>query len=135
MIKNKSQFINALKNNKIKAIKRIYNLNENTSKIKINDIATIEEVKTTFYKLKYKSNNKIISSYYNNFEVKDNKIYYYELIPEYKEEEARKLIKEKYNNSIELIPLTEKEKENNNKYCNYNYTYKVINFINEIIEE
>lgn len=135
MIKNKNQFIKALKEdkNKIK-IKRIYNLLKN-NKIPEGATATIKKVNSSSIILNYDIiPTKNIYVYFDNIEVKENKIYYYCLLEKNRLEEAKKIIKEDFNGQVKLFELSEKEKQKYNKYTNAEYTHKYINIINEIIE-
>ena len=131
MINNKNQFKNALKTNKdnIK-IKRIYNFDKD-NKIPEGSIADIIKVQSNAIVANYKDINKQPWIYFDSVEIKDNKMIYYQYIPEDKEkiafENAKKL-------GIDVIKLDSKEYEKMNKNNNYNYNYKYVYMINEIIE-
>ena len=131
MINNKNQLKKALKENKNKIfITRLYNFDDN-NKIKVGDNATIEKVQSNAFTVKYDAYDKEAWIYYDNIDVKDNKIIYYDYIPEHKKEEAEKLAKIK---NIELLPVADDDKINNNKYSNYKYCYKYVIMINKIVE-
>ena len=125
MINNKNQLKKALKENKnnIK-IKRIYNLEKN-NKIAEGTIAEVEHVQSNAFTIKYKEYEKACWIYFDNIEVKENKIFYYQFIP---------LEKVEHFKNFDLIELTEAEKEKANKYNNWNYTYKIPYIVNEILE-
>ena len=125
MINNKNQLKKALKENKnnIK-IKRIYNL-EITDKIAVGTTAKIEHVQTNAFSIKYQEYEKACWVYYENIEVKENKIIYYTYIPLEKVEQFK---------NFDLIELSQEEKTKLNKGNNWNYTYKIPYIINEIIE-
>lgn len=131
MINNKNQLKKILKENKNKIfITRLYNFDE-SNKIKVGDIATIEKVQTNAFTIKYQAYEKEAWIYYDNIEVSDNKIIYYNYIPEHRKEDAEKIAKEK---NINLLPVADNDKINNDKYCNYKYCYKYIIMINKIVE-
>lgn len=131
MINNKNQFKKALKNNcnNIK-IKRMYNFDKE-NKIPEGSIADIIKVQSNAIVVNYRNLNKQPWIYFDNVEIKDNKMIYYNYIPENKEksafENAKKL-------GIELIEMDEKERKKMNKGNNHNYGYKYIIMINDIIE-
>lgn len=131
MISNKNQFKNALKTNKdnIK-IKRIYNFDKD-NKIPEGSIADIIKVQSNAIVVDYKNINKQPWIYFDNVEIKDNKMIYYQYITEDKEEIAFENAKRL---GIDIIKLDSKEYEKMNKNNNYNYKYKYIYMINEIIE-
>lgn len=131
MINNKNQFKNALKTNKdnIK-IKRIYNFDKE-NKIPEGSLADIVKVQSNAIVVNYRDLNKQPWIYFDNVEIKDNKMIYYTYIPENKEniafENAKTL-------NVEIIKLGDNEYQKINKNSNYNYRYKYICMINEIIE-
>jgi hypothetical protein len=132
MIQNKNQLKNKLKENKDNIIiKRIYNFDKN-NKIAEGSTATIEQVKTNSFTIKYDCNGREVWIYYDNIEVKDNKIIYYDYIPDYKKEEAEEKAKTL---NIELLEVSPDDKINKNNSSNYKYIYKYIIMINEIIEK
>lgn len=131
MINNKNQLKKALKENKNKIlIKRIYNLEKN-NKINVGDIAEVEHVQSNAFTIKYEKYEKPCWIYFDNIEVKENKIFYFQYIPLEKVEQYKTIAEEE---KIDIIELSEEEKEKVNKYSNYNYTYKIAYIINEIIE-
>lgn len=135
MIKNKNQFKIALKNGNVKAIKRVYNVN-NDNKIKEGNVGVVTYVQSNAYKLKWDCLDSETWTYFDNIEVVDNKIIYYDYIPDYKniEEIKKLLLTHKYS---ELFEVSDNDKINdsyNNGYSNWKYTYKYITMINEIIE-
>lgn len=125
MIKNKNQFIQALKNNKIKCIIREYQTEQASQKIKIGDVATIKKIQSNALQVHYINANCDPWIYFNNYDVIDNKLIYYGIIPEEKKE---------YFKNYNIIPLTEKEKIKYNSGNNYNYKYKYVMIINKIME-
>jgi hypothetical protein len=131
MINNKNQLKKALKENKnnIK-IKRIYNLEKN-NKINVGDIAEVEHVQSNAFTIKYEKYDKPAWIYFDNIEVKENKIFYFQFIPLEKVEQFKAIAESE---NINIIELSEEEKEKANKYSNYNYTYKIPYIINEILE-
>lgn len=131
MINNKNQLKKALKEkkNKIK-IKRIYNLEKN-NKISVGDIADVEYVQSNAFTIKYEKYDKPAWIYFDNIEVKENKIFYFQFIPLEKVEQYKTIAESE---NINIIELSEEEKEKINKYSNYNYTYKIAYIINEILE-
>lgn len=136
MIKNKNQFKIALKNGNIKAIRRIYNMN-NDNKITEGSVGVITHLQSNAYRLKWDCLEKDTWTWFDCIEVADNKIIYYDYIPDYKNiNEVKKLLSQyKYN---ELISVSDNDKINdsyNKGYCNWKYAYKYITMINEIIEE
>lgn len=129
MIENKNQLKKQLKENKNNIIiTRIYNFDKN-NKIKEGEQATIENVQSNAFTIKYNSLDRACWVYYDNIEVKDNKIIYYSYIPDYQKEKAEEAAKEK---NIELIKIDENDKINKNRLSNYNYIYKYIEMINEL---
>ena len=135
MIKNKNQFKIALKNGNIKAIKRIYNVN-NDNKIKEGSVGVITHIQSNAYKVKWDCLEKDTWTHFDSIEVVDNKIIYYDYISEYKniDEIKEKLSTHKYN---ELYQVADDDKINdsyNKGYNNWKCVYKYIAMINEIIE-
>lgn len=131
MINNKNQFKKALKDNynNIK-IKRIYNFDKE-NKIPEGSIADIIKVQSNAIVVNYRDINKQPWIYFDNVEIKDNKMIYYTYIPEDKEEivfENAKTL------NVEIIKLDDNEYQKINKNSNYNCRYKYIYIINEIIE-
>ena len=132
MITNKNQLKNKLKENKNNiTIKRIYNLEKN-NKIPEGSTATIEKVQSNAFTVKYNCLDREAWIYYDNIEVKDNKIIYYCYVTDYLKETAEKEARSK---NIELIPVDPDDKINKNRCSNYNYIYKYVYIINEIIEK
>lgn len=131
MINNKNQFKKALKDNynNIK-IKRIYNFDKE-NKIPEGSIADIIKVQSNAIRINYRDINKQPCIYFDNVEIKDNKMIYYTYIPEDKEEIAFENAKEL---NVEIIKLDDNEYQKINKNSNYNCRYKYIYIINEIIE-
>lgn len=131
MINNKNQFKKALKDNynNIK-IKRIYNFDKE-NKIPEGSIADIIKVQSNAIRINYRDINKQPWIYFDNVEIKDNKMIYYTYIPEDKEEIAFENAKEL---NVEIIKLDDNEYQKINKNSNYNCRYKYIYIINEIIE-
>lgn len=131
MINNKNQLKNKLKENKNNiTIKRVYNIDKN-NKVQEGEVATVEKVQSNAFTIKYNCLEREAWIYYDNIEVKDNKIIYYDYIPDYKQEEAEKQAKIK---NIELIKIEDNDKINQNRLSNYKYIYKYIAIINEIME-
>lgn len=135
MIKNKNQFKIALKNGRIKAIKRVYNI-DNDNKIKEGSVGVITHIQSNAYKVKWDCLEKDTCTWFDTIEVVDNKIIYYQYIPEHKniDEIKEKLSTHKYN---ELYQIADDDKINdsyNKGYSSYKYIYKYIAMINEIIE-
>lgn len=135
MIKNKNQFKIALKNGRIKAIKRIYNI-DNYNKIKEGSVGVITHVQSNAYTVKWDCLEKDTWTWFDDIEVVDNKIIYYQYIPNYANIDEFKgmLSTYKYN---ELIEVSEDDKINNNfkkGLNNWKYAYKYIAMINEIVE-
>lgn len=131
MISNKNQFKNALKTNKdnIK-IKRIYNFDKE-NKIPEGSLADIIRVQSNAIVVNYRDINKQPRIYFDNVEIKDNKMIYYTYIPEDKEDTAFENAKTL---NVEIIKLDDIEYQKINKNSNYNCRYKYIYIINEIIE-
>ena len=129
MIENKNQLKKVLKENKNKIkIKRIYNLDKN-NKIPEGSTATIEKVQSNAFTVKYDILDRECWIYIDNIEVKDNKIIYYDYIPDYQKEKAEKEAKKR---NINLIPVSLDDKINQNRCSNYNYIYKYVTIINKI---
>lgn len=129
MIKNKNQFKIALKNGNVKAIKRIYNF-DSENKIKEGAIGIVSKVQSNAYTVKWDCLEKDTWTWFDTIEVVDNKIIYYQYIPEYKniDEIKEKLSKYKYN---KLFEVSDNDKINdgyNKGYCNWKYTYKYMVF-------
>ena len=132
MINNKNQFKNKLKENKNNIIiKRIYNFDKN-NKIAEGSTATIEKVQSNAFTIKYDCLGKTIWVYFDNIDIKENKIIYYDYIPDYKREEAKAKAKKL---NIELLEVSSDDKINKNNLSNYKYIYKYITMVNEIIEK
>lgn len=138
MINNKNQLIKKLKENKenIK-IKRIYNF-DNNNKIPVGTVGDIETVQTNAFSIKYPVLDRACWLYLSggmskSFEIKDNKIIYYQFISEGHEKEAEQLAIDK---NINLIKVEKNDKINDDymKTRNFLYTYKFITIINEILE-
>ena len=135
MINNKNQLKKALKENKNNIlIKRIYNF-DNKNKIKVGDIATIEAVQSNAFMIKYNNIEKPCWIYFDNIDVEDNKIIYYNYIDNFDIEKAEETKKRMEGAEITVIPVTEDDKINKNIQSNYKYIYKFIYIINEIIEK
>lgn len=135
MIKNKNQFKIALKNGRIKGIKRIYNM-DNDNKVKEGSIGIITHIQSNEYRVKWDCLEKDSCTWFDSIEVVNNKIIYYGYIPEYKniDEIKEKLSHYKYS---DLINVSDNDKVNSNYkngYSNWKYAYKYIAMINEIIE-
>lgn len=135
MIKNKNQFKIALKNGRIKAIKRIYNI-DNYNKITEGSVGVITHVQSNAYTVKWDCLEKDTWTWFDNIDVVNNCIIYYQYVPDYRniDEIKEKLSTYKYN---ELIEVSEDDKINNNfkkGLNNWKYAYKYIAMINEIIE-
>ena len=138
MINNKNQLLKVLKENKenIK-IKRIYNFDKN-NKIPEGEIGFIEQVQSNAFTIKYNCLDKACWLYLSgamsqSFEIKDNKIIYYQFITEGHEKEAEQMAKEKNINIIK-IDKTDKINKDYMKTRNFLYTYKFVVIINEILE-
>jgi hypothetical protein len=131
MTNNKNQLKKALKENKNNIrIKRIYNLDKN-NKIAEGTLAEVEHVQSNAFTIKYKEYEKPCWIYFDNIEVKENKIFYFQYIPLEKVEQYKAITESE---NINIIELSQEEKEKANKYSNYNYTYKIPYIINEILE-
>lgn len=132
MINNKNQLKNKLKENKNNIIiKRIYNLDKN-NKIAEGSTATIEKVQTNAFTIKYDCLDNPVWIYFDNIDIKENKIIYYNYIPDYKREEAKAQAKKL---NIKLLEVSPDDKINKNNLSNYKYIYKYITMVNEIIEK
>lgn len=131
MINNKNQLKKALKENKnnIK-IKRIYNL-EKINKIAEGTLAEVEHVQSNAFTIKYKEYEKPCWIYFDNIEVKENKIFYFQYIPLEKVEHFKTIAEAE---DLNIIELSQEEKTKLNKGNNWNYTYKIPYIINEILE-
>lgn len=138
MIANKNQLKNKLKENKNNIIiKRIYNLDKN-NKIPEGSTATVEKVQSNAFTVKYNCLDREAWIYYDNIEIKDNKIYYYSYIDNFNDEKVKQAEAEAKKRNIELIPVKDDDKINdsyNKGYNNYKYIYKYIIIINEIMEK
>lgn len=135
MIKNKNQFKIALKNGRIKAIKRIYNF-DSGNKIKEGAIGIVSKVQSNAYTVKWDCLEKDTWTWFDYIEVVDNKIIYYDYISEHEniDEIKEKLSTHKYS---DLIGVSDNDKVNNNFKSglrNWKYAYKYIIMINEIVE-
>lgn len=135
MIKNKNQFKIALKNGNVKNIKRIYNF-DNDNKIKEGSVGVITHVQSNAYTVKWDCLEKDTWAWFDTIEVVDNKIIYYQYIPDYYNinEIKEKLSHYKYS---DLISVSDDDKINNDfkkVLRNWKYAYKYIAMINEIIE-
>lgn len=135
MIKNKNQFKIALKNGNIKSIKRIYNFDSN-NKIKEGSVGVITHVQSNAYTVKWDCLEKDTWAYFDSIDVVDNKIIYYNYVPDYNDIEKikEKLSHYKYG---DLISVSDDDKMNdsyNKGYSNWKYAYKCIAMINEIVE-
>ena len=129
MIENKNQLKNQLKENKNKVIiTRFYNIDKN-NKIKEGEKGKIERVQTNAFTIKYDSLDREVWIYHDNIDVKDNKIIYYNYIPDYQKEKAEEEAKTK---NVDLLPIPEDDKINKDRYSNYKYIYKYITIINKI---
>lgn len=134
MIINKNQLKNKLKDNKNNIIiKRIYNLDKN-NKIPEGTTATVEKVQSNAFTIKYDCLDREAWIYYDNIEIKDNKIYYYSYIDDFNDEKVKQAEAEAKKIGIKLIPVDPDDKINKNRYSNYKYIYKYVYIINEIIE-
>ena len=135
MIKNKNQFKIALKNGNIKSIKRIYNFDSN-NKIKEGSVGVITHVQSNAYTVKWDCLEKDTWAYFDSIDVVDNKIIYYNYVPDYNDIEKikEKLSIHKYS---DLISVSDDDKINNDfkrGLRGWKYVYKYIAMINEIIE-
>lgn len=131
MIINKNQLKKALKERKENIlIKRVFNMDKN-NKIPEGSTATVEKVQTNAFTLKYNCLDRESWVYFENIEVKENYILYFDYIPDYRKEEAEQKAKEK---GIELLKVDENDKINKNSFSNYKYIYKYVIMKNEIIE-
>lgn len=135
MIDNKNQLKKALKDNKNNIlIKRIYNFEDN-NKIKVGDLATVERVQSNAFTIKYNNFTNECWIYFDNIDVKDNKIIYYNYIDNFDLERTEEKINELKRQNIDILPVEPTDKINNNRYNNYKYIYKYVYIINEIIEK
>lgn len=134
MINNKNQLKKALKENKnnIK-IKRIYNLEKN-NKIAEGTLAEVEHVQSNAFTIKYKEYDKACWIYFDDIEVKDNKIIYYNYIDDFDEKRTAEKVEQLKKENIDIIPVELTDKINQNRFSNFNYIYKYVYIINEIIE-
>lgn len=134
MINNKNQFKNKLKENKDNIIiKREYNLEE-LNKIPVGTVGTIEKVQSNAVLISFENGCRPWM-YFDNVDIIDNKIIYYNYIDDFdkeKAEEKKRLLESK---GVEVIEITPDDKINKNNCANYKYIYKYIYIINEIIEK
>ncbi len=137
MIKNKSQFIKALKENKENIrIKRIYNFEED-NKIPTDSIGEVVYLQSNACRVKYDTLDRELWVYFDSYEIKDNKMYIYSGISNFNEERMQEELKKFKELGIELIPIGLDDKLNdsyNKGNSNYYYVYKFAYLINEIIE-
>ena len=131
MIENKNQFKKAIKEDKVKYIKRVYNLEDN-NKIPVGTIGTIFSKQSNAFTIKWECLDKPTWTWYDNIEVKDNEYYYYSYVGSKFDSKLIEILK---NKGIELIPLTDKEKEKVNKNTNAEYEFKFVVMTNEILED
>ena len=138
MIANKNQLKNKLKENKDSIIiKRLYNY-EKDNKIPVGSIGTIEKVQSNAFTIKYDCLDRDCWVYYEaygNIEIKDNKIIYYQFIDDFNLEKTNNIKKQLESEGIEVLPVSLDDKINKNRCSNYNYIYKYVVIINEIIEK
>lgn len=135
MIKNKNQFKIALKNGNVKNIKRIYNF-DSDNKIKEGSVGIITHIQSNAYTVKWNCLEKDTWTWFDNIDIVNNCIIYYQYVPDYYNinDVKEKLSTYKHN---ELIEVSEDDKINNNfkkGLNNWKYVYKYIAMINEIIE-
>jgi ribose 5-phosphate isomerase RpiB len=135
MIINKNQLKNKLKENKNNIIiKRLYNF-EKDNKIPEESTATIEKVQSNAFTVKYNCLDREIWIRYDNIEIKDNKIIYYQYIDDFNIEKAENIKSMLESQGIQVFNVSIDDKINKNRMSNYNYIYKYIYIINEIIEK
>ena len=135
MIKNKNQFKIALKNSNVKSIKRVYNM-DNDNKIKEGSVGVITHVQSNAYTVKWDCLDRDAWTWFDTIEVVNNKIIYYQYIPDYIniDEIKEKLSHYKYN---ELYQVADDDKINNDfkkGLRNWKYIYKYIVMVNKIEE-
>lgn len=127
MIENKSQYKKLLKENKNIKLRRLFSFFDND--VKAGEIGTIETVQSNAWATKWTSRERASWSYFEDVEIKDNKIYYYSYVPKFKYSEE---LKEKYKKlGVELEELDSSHKIN--KESDY-YGARFTIIINEIIE-
>lgn len=129
MIKNKNQFKNAIKNNEVTYIRRIYNFEED-NKIPVGTIGKILNKQSNAFIINWECLDRTTWTWYDDIEVKDNKYYFYNYVGSKFDSDRIESLK---NKGIELIPLTDKEKEKVNKNTNAEYEFKFAVMINEIL--
>lgn len=135
MITNKNQLKNKLQENKNSIIiKRLYNF-EKDNKIPEGSTATIERVQSNAFTVKYDCLDREIWIRYDNIEIKDNKIIYYQYIDDFNTERTEREKQDLENKGIEVLSVSLDDKINKNRMSNYNYIYKYVYIINEIIEK
>lgn len=135
MITNKNQLKNKLKENKNNIIiKRLYNF-EKDNKIPEGETGTIDTVQSNAFTIKYNCLDRAAWVYYDNIEIKDNKIIYYQYIDDFNIEKAENIKKQLESEGVEILPVSSDDKINKNRCSNYSYIYKYIYIINEIIEK
>ena len=128
MITNKNQLKKALKEGRIKGFERVYNFEEN-NKVKVGDIATVEKIQSNAYTTKWKAYGKETWVYFDNIDVINGCVIYYNYLTE---DEVNKIDK-KY---LVEISLDDKiNKSYREGYSSYLYKYKFITMQNRIIEK
>lgn len=127
MILNKNQFKKNINNVKLK---RIYNFDKD-NKIPVGSVGEIVHVQTNACRVKYDCLDKELWIHYDNIEIKDNRMYYYSYVDESRRDDAIIRAQEL---DIQLLPVSDDDKMNNNRYSNYKYVFKYVIIINEIIE-
>ena len=135
MINNKNQFKNKLKENKNNIIiKRVYNFDKN-NKILEGSTATIEKVQSNAFTIRYDCLENPAWIYFDNIEIKDNKIIYYNYIDDFDEKRTAEKVEQLKKENVDIIPVELTDKINQNSYSNFKYIYKYAYIINEIIEK
>ena len=135
MITNKNQLKNKLQENKNNIIiKRLFNF-EKDNKIPEGSTATIEKVQSNAFTVKYDCLDREVWIYYDNIEIKDNKIFYYQYIDDFNLEKTNNIKKQLESEGIDVLDVSLDDKINKNRCSNYNYIYKYVVIINEIIEK
>lgn len=128
MITNKNQLKKALKEGRIKGFERVYNFEEN-NKVKVGDIATVEKIQSNAYTTKWKAYGKETWVYFDNIDVINGCVVYYNYLTE---DEVNKIDK-KY---LVEVSLDDKiNKSYREGYSSYLYKYKFITMQNRIIEK
>lgn len=130
MISNKNQFKNAIKEKRVKYVKRIYNL-EQPNKIPVGTLGKVVHSQSNAFTIRWDCLERETWAWYDDIEVKDNKYYYYNYVGSKFDSKRIEFLK---NNGVEMIPLTDKEKEKVNKNTNAEYEFKFVIMINEIGE-